>query len=210
MALKNRTTTLLLLSLLFICSCHKDHSYPGVNISDGIDLGEVVNFDNKLVTETLNMEGGDATVSGNTLVNADINLKDNNSDLLIRDFAVIHKINLSGGVVRIIGSPVIKTDFNINKGVVIIGTPESSSTDTVRILNNVNLSDSVWIAGGTVVIYKDFNQNGFVNIAEGAKVIVLHDMNKGADLYGKKSLEVKGIFNDNHRGVTSEEPFLRL
>ncbi|MBK8808534.1 MAG: hypothetical protein IPO21_18630 [Bacteroidales bacterium] len=188
--------------------CKKPNYNPYPYIGDRVNPGEEVIVDHGVINNTVNMEGGDATIVGNTVVNADINVKSFQSELLIADSVSLHKINMHGGLVRLVGSPIIRTDFNINQGKVIIGSDKSRPFDTVRVKNNLNLFDSLWVEAGVLVIEKDFNHNGFVSIADSAKILVLHDMNKGGDLYGRNRVEVRGAYNDNQKGITTDAPYI--
>lgn len=192
-------------TLVITMSCKKDEPTTQQIIANGVTDGESATISDETISETINLQGGDIVVSGNSQIISDINVQNDNSSLLITDNSQVEKVNMSAGELRFEGSPTIETDLNINNGKVYIGSSDSKSTDTVRIMNNCNLFDSLFVNGGVLVIEKDFNQNGFVNIANGAKVIVKHDMNKGADLYGGKGLDVVGNFNINS-GILNPEP----
>lgn len=200
-----RLFTILVAAALCFSACKKDEQNSVVNISDGVDPGEEVTYDDDEVNSTLNLEGGDVTVEGSTTVTADINITDTASTLIVTDSAELHQINLTGGCVYISGSTIINNDFNVNSGTVYVGSDYSLATDTVKIMGNFNLNDSLWVNGGVLLVGTDFNQSAFVNIATDAKIIVKHDMNHGADLYGAQGLTVEGTLNENS-GVMENAP----
>lgn len=173
---------------------------------DGVTDGEEFEIEDKVVDGSVQVEGGELTVSGNAVLTGDINMEDDeDSEVIIKDDAVVHHINMHAGTLYLSGSPTIETDFNLVDGKSIIGNDLSTMEDTVTI-RQINTDDTLIIYKGVVVVEKDLNQNkGFINVTDSAKLIVEGTFNKAGDVYGVRNIDAD-VFNKNH-GITEDEPW---
>lgn len=194
----------LILSILILAinlvSCKKETPIHHNDYDDGIDHGEEIVIDEDNVTETLNVRGGELEIHGNTKVESDINITDEESVVVVSDDVELHHVNLDKGEIHMMGSSSIDNDLNVHEGgTVYIGHEDSEITDTVWIGGNFNISDTLWIEGGVLVIEHDLNQNsGLINIEIGAKLIVRNHFNQSGDVYGTENLDVIVKHNHNH------------
>lgn len=188
--------SLIAATMLFSC---KDKVKIDTSYEDGVQQGENVTINQEEVKGTVNVEGGSLTIEGNTEVNSDINIDAETGGVLyITDNVTIHKINMDNGLVYISGSPIISTDFNLNNGTVYIGNNDSEITDTVKVLSQMNIRDTLIVRGG--VLYVDSNINltsGVISVENNAKIIITHDFNQGADVYGIHNIDANNL---NHNG----------
>jgi hypothetical protein len=177
-------------------------------LDNGVKAGQSYEFIDKTVQETVNIDGGKLHLGGASYVESDINLReDKGGTLTISDNVNMHKINMHSGTVNIIGAPTIRTDFNLNNGLAVFGNDRSTKADTARILVNFNISDTVWVRGGVLLVERDLNQNrGVINVSDGAEIIVKGHLNRGGTIYGTGNITVKGPFNRN-AGNDFENPW---
>ncbi len=186
-------------------SCRKKKKEdPKPDYSNGIVDGTYT-IDEDEIDETVNIRGGNLIIVGETNVTGVIHLGEEGGSLEIHDSVQVHQINMKGGEIVLTGSPTIITDFIHTTGTVYIGNCHSKLEDTVTVKGNYIIDDTLYVMGGVLVIEHDFNQNaGFINVEDGAKIIVRNHFNPQVTVYGMRNIEC-GVLNDN-KGVIHQEP----
>lgn len=163
-------------------------------------------INDSVTVHKINMDGGEVSLSGGSEVKTDINMKKDSCLLNISDAVTVGKINMQGGQAVLTGSPTISLDFNQNSGTVYIGGCGSTLQDTVRIKINYNIADTLYVLGGVAVIEHDLNQNsGYIDVEDGAKVIVRNHFNIGGKVSGMRNITA-GTVNYNVSGTVAQEP----
>ena len=139
-----------------------------------------------------NYDGGDAQI-------------DSDEDVEIK-FDIESNLNVDGSV-EITSGLTIENDLNLNDDGLVVINPVNDE-DTIRILGNINVNDSLIILGGCVLLEGDFNinSNGIVNVGDNAKLKIFDDLNSSGQLHGYRNVIVSGEDNFNGGSITEDVP----